>query len=407
MCSLTKKEPKNTDNDWGAPEKLPLKRHMRRWLGVVTFIVALHLVLGYLFSIPLVRHYAFIGRILYDSTIGQVWRETREAMQDRNRQLSLPKSHYATVSLDQDYTGYSVIAARDSIVWIDDETVLFTGRKGTLPKNTIDVPNIYKWNISETIALYQENAQTECFADNKLLFWRHDRSAPAEKQMIYYYGEPGHEIRVDDFARADKISCRPLTKDDIKSHKWRSGFRLPLREGDGFITYKFITITHPEPDSPLTFEKTNGTIINLPINNSEHMSGILIKYYPYKNSYLLSPIANTQKSSQRLWWIYPDGKAESVPAPRMLAYGNMYSTRAGLVYSGYANQNSEKRSLFLAKSDGSIEQLMKDDVRVEDIAVSPNGCKIAFFAFNMIRQYRNFGPWVYSVDFCQPATMEK
>ncbi len=404
---MTNKEPKNTDTDWGASEKLPLKRRMRRWIGVVAFIVAVHLVLAYLLSIPLVRHYAFIGRIIYDSTIGQVWRDTRESLQAKDRLLSLPDTKYNTVSAGLSYTGYSTSGQRDSIVWVNDEVVLFTGRKDKPPETTFDQPDIYQWAMGGETTLYQANAHTECFADGKLLYWRLDRDMPSEKQMVYYYGDIGHEAVFTDFARVDKVSCKPLSRESLNVKKRLYGARLALRDGDGSIIYRLIAITNPEPDGPIILEKADGTTVNLPINNTEHMTGIRIKYYPYKISYLFSPSTSTQTSLQRLWWIYPDGNAESIPAPRKLAYGQMYSTREGLIYSGYANKNSDKRSLFLAKPDGGIEQLMKDDVRVEDIAVSPNGCKIAFFAFNMLRHRQNFGPWVYSIDFCQPDYKEQ
>lgn len=404
---MTTKEPKNTDKDWGAPEKLPLKRRMRRWLGVVAFIVAVHLVLAYLFSIPLVRHYAFIGRIIYDSTIGQVWRETREARQEKNRDLTLPNGNYKTVAAGVSYTGYSNAFQRETLVWIDDETVLFTGRKDKPPETTIDQPDIYRWTIAGETTLYREKAYTECYADGKLLFWKLNSNAPSEKQMVYYYGAIGQELQVNDLARVDKVGCSPLTKEDLKSPGWRYGGKLPLRKGDGILIYNHFNNNHEVLDGDLMLEKIDGVRISYPIKNSEYENSIYIKYYPYKNAYLLSPIANKKQMPQRVWWIFTDGRAESIPAPRKLAYGNMHSTRVGLIYSGFANENSDKRSLFLAKPNGDIEQLMKDDVRIEDIAVSPSGCKIAFFAFNMLRQRQNFGPWVFSIDFCHPANMEK
>ncbi len=405
---MTTKKPKNTDKDWGAPEKLPLKRRMRRWLGIVAFIVAVHLVLAYLFSIPLVRHYAFIGRIIYDSTIGQAWRDTHESLQVTDRLLSLPDAKYNTISAGLSYTGYSANGVRDSIVWINNETVLFTGRINKPPETTIDEPDIYQWTIGVGTTTYQSSAHTECYSDGKFLYRRQNRDAPTRQEMVkYYFGEIGHETIVADVEQVDRVGCSPLTVEDLKLPGWSYGGRRPLRKADGVLIYDHFKNNHESVEGELVLERPDGVRISYPIKNSEFKSSILIRYYPHKNGYLLSSIVSKKQTPQRVWWIFTDGSAESIPAPRKLAYGEIYSSRAGLIYSGYASENSDKRSLFLVKPNGDIEQLMKDDVRVEDIAVSPNGCKIAFFAFNMLRHRQNFGPWIYNIDFCQPAKTEK
>lgn len=394
---MTTKEPKNTDKDWGAPEKLPLKRRLRRWAAILAAVIALVLVLDFVFAIPLVRHYLFIGHIIYDGSVGQV---VREATLDKNRDLTLPNSPYKTYK-----SGYWIHnVTSNGIYWINNDTIVFnTNFKQGMDRPRIDI-DIAIWNYRSQPKIYRKAASLICADSNGISFY--DR----ETQSYLYQGN-NHDVIAFIPAQTtlDIIECPQVARQELNSNTPIGAYR-ELRSGDGWLEFRKHDINDSQPN--IFWHKNDNQIVEISLSDIFITHDLRIKYYPFKDAYLLitglTPDNKMWSATQDrlIWWLNLSGEIEKIiiPAPWGI-FRNYYPTKLGIVFSGsYSKSEKESHEVFILKSN-RIQSLMATDVSANAISVSPNGCSIAFAATDVKNSW--YGKEVYVIDLCSAANGEK
>ncbi len=397
---MTTKEPKNTDKDWGAPEKLPLKRRMQRWLGVVAFIVAVHLVLAYLFSIPLVRHYAFIGRIIYDSTIGQVW---REATQDRNRDITFPNSSYKTYR-----SGYGLWGGKENrAFWINDQEFIFNGRfSKILPNADPFIPDILIWNIEQGVRVFRRQAWLNCFFQGHILF----NTGTVDS---YYYGTLENNQKIGRLEEAPK-NVRNCDREiyERSALATTNDSRL-LHPEDGWLEFS----TSSEVPPHIVHHKENGEVVRLDLgiaNEPRVYNRFHVQYAEFKKAYFLYSDYAINKTGtnwprtldQAMWWFYPEGRVEKLLVPAPWGVGYSYHPSAKGIIVSTTDLTTPKRfdSVFLI--DGNVvSPILAENTSAIGIIASPSGCRVAMSVANAKPPFGGLG--LYVVELCPNPDGEK
>ncbi len=301
----------------------------------------------------------------------------------------------ASCSSDEITSPYPIIdsgmwATGDSlssdIVWLDDEHILFDGKKYI---TSVEDRALIIWRIGKGFEYYKTNASGICFSQGTIRYTAYKNALHTKKDRTIFQGQFRKEKPIDESnARFfDKLNCRALDYRPVE--KYGRG-QLFLLEGHGYLDFGAAGDTHSK--SPVLFYKDESSKpIELPFHKQE-ISSSQIKYYPFKQAYLIfgryeNQYALIKKKSlsgaipQPLWWVYPDGDVEEVtipPGPWLLGGSTfLRATKEGIFisYLGGKATSTSGQGIYFIKGD-QFQKIVGGFAIAP--AVSPDGCRVAY-----------------------------
>jgi hypothetical protein len=277
--------------------------------------------------------------------------------------------------------------------WLDNDKVVFYSELGA---KAHEGPSIldggyYVWDIAAGKLNKDpslEGAAKLCVQGDYVTFLR--KAPTDEKKWLVVTRVKGLET-VTPLVNAEwfnRFSCRYYEQ----KPQWDRGHAsLPLLEEHGSLFFKDSRENNPI----MFFSPTSEKGVPLPIGTRQVWHN-LVQYAPFKNAYLLYPIAYIDPGTGKedpigpwpkgkpvpMWWLTPDGKVttEHIPYMPFMRGGSrgFYPTRAGIFITSHKTDDLGKpgdAGGYLAQAS-SVEKLITG--LLENVSVSPDGCKVAF-----------------------------
>lgn len=238
------------------------------------------------------------------------------------------------------------------------------------PLDEVEQSSHLFWVNEDEILFYPKGAGLDSVA--KILNVKTQKIRSSEAN-IWYRGckggssvrqaNPYSKIEDDQILRAIQgsecaIAMYPPSRD--QSTYWAS---FSLLANDGYVTL-------PAAESDAVLHKSDNTLVPLQGLNAKRLYGVNehLVFYPHKGAYLLH---NTHP--KEVFWLYPDGKLESIPIKPLDVPGNamIFATKSGFIQNHY--QWPKWRFVLLGSETVDIEQHP-----VWGVAVNPDGCKVAY-----------------------------
>jgi hypothetical protein len=312
--------------------------------------------------------------------------------------LRLPACVDAHPSYSIQDTGLHADRTSSELVWLDNNHLRFYGYQAGEPQGPEfhGVPRLigadyYIWDRDANRVVTDpslEGAKRICVQGDVLTFLT--PSPTDETKRLVVTREKGQEtvrplVNPEWFNR---FSCR------YYEHKpqWDRGHAsLPLLEGHGSLFFKDSRENNPI----LFFFPNNETGVPLKIGTRQVWHN-LVKYAPFKDAYLLSPIVYIDPETGKeepvgqwpkgkpvqVWWLTPDGKVttENIPYMPLMRGGSrgFLPSREGIfIYSHKLDDIGKPGDAggYLAQGD-SVKKLITG--LLENVSVSPDGCHVAF-----------------------------
>lgn len=294
-----------------------------------------------------------------------------------------------------DWHGYT-----QSIFWIDNNRVIFKTVKNNDKRRVTSGPfNLSIWEIGKGVKAYTPyvHGVSICLRDGILRYVLEDE----QKNLKVFHGKFGEEKQVTPQKRTyfDFLNCRVEDNPEIaeKTKAGRAITKLLDRHG-----YLDLGPLGGDKNNFVNFHRADGKVIELPLRIGDILNPEHMEYFVFKDAYFISTYYyDTQSHSgtnvwpkavtRNVWWLYPDGRMESVrfpdgpwvqetrPGSGYVTYNTrLYPTRQGF-FLGTGKSKSEKGSgtvgAYLLRNDKLIKLV---DGYFRSPTVSPDGCKIAF-----------------------------
>jgi hypothetical protein len=309
-------------------------------------------------------------------------------------------------------SGYTRIPGtlNKSLYWIDNRRVLFHGsdEKPDLPGATQPKPKhfpLYVWDTAENVVTpyaYTGSVNAFCLSDGyvRYLIDREDkgyvrRGKLGEEREVIRPPEPENPDLV---IRVNPFTCREY-RDPERPRTETLSF-WPLRDEHGYWGLNYVS---RDPDKPLLFLPKNAAEPTaLPIEFRERGR---MEYSAYANAYVISRLAglaSLRERPTRVWLLHPTGRVDTIQIPKgpWTGYDARYlPTRAGLLMASRgltASSGPGVAGIYLVNGD-QVEKILAG--LIEDIDVSPDGCKIAVSVDPYISQVRRSR--IKMIDVCK------
>lgn len=269
-----------------------------------------------------------------------------------------------------------------SVYWIDNRKVLFHGTSAKTDSAGAQ-SRLYVWDTQEnavTPYAYTGRIGTFCLKDGYIRYGleRDDkfyvRRGPLGKEQEAYTPPPPEDPELA--PRVNELTCREYRRAD-QPRSERFSFS-PLRPGHGYWGFDYVS---RDVGKPLLFLPEGARQpIELPIEARE--KGYL-DYSEYANVYViyrLAGLASLRERPTKVWLLHPSGQVDTIDIPKgpWTGYSARYApTRAGLIMTSRgltAGSGPGAAGLYLVNGD-RVEKILAG--LIEDIDVSPDGCKVA------------------------------
>jgi hypothetical protein len=266
---------------------------------------------------------------------------------------------------------------------------LFPGSEDSTYKSA-DIPVISIWEIGKGVTIYKRHAVAHCYRSG-ILWYAQGPGKPQERLQMR--GPLGHEQPYDKppgkFVYFDyQLNCAYV---DTQSMRERGRAGGPLLLNHGYLDLGSNAPSDVLKNKPVTFYRpghTDGLL--LPFKSREFKPPT---YIPFKNAYfIVSDYFDKTRGigvapwptalPQPLWWLTPNGEVTQVTIPPN-AFGRgsaghylptvkgIFVTASGLV----SETDSGEMGGYLIQGN-NVEKVITGIV--EGIAISPDGCKVAF-----------------------------
>ena len=282
--------------------------------------------------------------------------------------------------------------------WLDNDRVLFYSEQrvqakpgdGPGPPPVLEAGH-YIWDTTAGTLSKDSSlggVSNFCVRGDRITFLR--RSPADEKQLLVVTRLKGQEM-VAPLVNAqwfNRFSCRYYEQ----KPEWDRGqYSLPLLEEHGSLLLK-----DSRQNNPVMFYfPKNEKGVALPIGTRQVLHN-LVQYAAFKNVYFLYPIAYIDPETGKeepigpwpkgkpvqVWWLAPDGKVttEDIPFMPFMRGGSrgFFPTRGGIfIYSHKTDDLGKPGDAggYLAQ-DGKVLKLITG--MVDQVSISPDGCKVAF-----------------------------
>jgi hypothetical protein len=293
----------------------------------------------------------------------------------------------SAVAADGDVRIIDLHRSGDPFAWIDNETVLLlelTGETASRRGRSHHLSRLVSLNYrSGEQKVYGPADGQPCYADGYVSYFRVDRSSGA---LLAVYGELGKETtRPVQVKRGEQIfdygSCRPLF-DMPKRPGWldeKTQVRY-LSPPAGIIDCRTDRVTSFEEYVKARFHKPrDATGVALPFSCFRTDPGL--RYYPFKKAYFAYERGGPwpQNHERRAYWLYPDGKVETIVLPYSEAIRGKAAVPTARGIVAFPGQRTYRRdyptyAVYLVTPD-TAKVIAKGNLL--GAATSPDGCKVA------------------------------
>jgi hypothetical protein len=263
-----------------------------------------------------------------------------------------------------------------SIFWRDNQRIFFLGHDRIKVKWGEATPALLSWEIGKETTVYRAGVELFCYRPGHLAFVVWDKAAGTRTA---YRGDIAKEESVPGWQGINVIDCDVIDRPPDKSQKLI--VKRPLRREHGHLQSNMglgeATIANAQV---LLVPPGGGEGKPLPFGAGEWGHP---EYFEFKKAYFMTlgyydPVRKYQTNMwptdavKKAYWLWPDGRTEKVEVP--IDVSDLHPTPAGIVYRKFATR--KKDGLYLLKPGG--ERVLILEGYVTRIAVSPNGCRVAF-----------------------------
>ena len=276
----------------------------------------------------------------------------------------------------------------EPVAWIDNETILLlelTGEQGRRLGNVYPLSRLATYNYRTGERKTYGNADWQaCYANGYVSYLTVDRSTG---DLLAVSGELGKETsRAVKLKRGEQFfdyaSCRPFSELPGRPG-WldeKTQFRY-LWPPAGIINCRADRVSDWEEYVKARFHKRrDATGVALPFSCFQVYPGL--KYYPFKGAYFAYEYSGgpwPQDHERRAFWLYPDGRVETVVLPYSDAIRGAIGvpTARGIVTfpgSGTHRAHFPTYSVYLVTPEAA--KLIAEGNALA-ASTSPDGCKVA------------------------------
>lgn len=290
------------------------------------------------------------------------------------------------------------------LVWLDNHRLRFHGNRAAELKaeDVHKAPRFigasdYIWDTEANRLVTEpslEGAMRLCVQGDYRTFLR---KTPIDEKKLFVVTQDKGQETVTPLVNAqwfNRFSCRYYDQKPewaISDHR-----TLPLMDGHGFLDWTSGEEQQPRQNRPIMLYRSSNTEgVKLPIRMRQVWHN-LVQYAPFKNAYLLYPIAYIDSVTGMeepvgpwpkgkpvpMWWLAPDGTVttEAIPYMPFMRGGSrgFFPTRAGIFIYTHKTDGLGKpgdAGGYLAQK-GSVAKIITG--YLESTAVSPDGCQVAF-----------------------------
>jgi len=301
----------------------------------------------------------------------------------------------ATAMTDTVKVSESPISADDKQpFWLDNSHLLFLGFTGRERGSGTEVRLLnhgyYVWDIEQNTVKKDarfEHAHPECInAQTKAYVIRYAPDGKSWKRRAFVDGQ---EVPLPDQSWVNPFSCRVSTSEPSWVVKGRATW--PLLEEHGYLD-RGPYGEDSRSKEPILYYRT-GVTKSISLGIETWRINPFVTYYPFANAYLLREWKSTS-DAYSLWLLYPDGRVEQIFNPEGKAWTRSQGAGRKETFS-WAPFHLTKRGVFLVeasvpKEDGSEKAggyIVDGEIPRRVVqghlswgTVSPDGCKLAFFA---------------------------
>ena len=305
-------------------------------------------------------------------------------------------------------TGYEIDRkiVRQSMYWIDNERLLFEGRKTSDMNDAIakrDLPRIkklsriYLWEKKTALVRLHAEGSELCVANGIVHYAAGPRSADGRQLMREGPLGSEREYEVDTSAEPKQtdpifgqLACRTFRRTELAPTPERHRNILVLRDGSHYLDMgpnigADLSLRRAFPRNLLLYANAGGSPLKLPVTWDENLSPFDVLYSEYRGAYILQPRAprGSEIELSQPWpkgvplvayTLWPDGRLETVAVPYWPSefLTSALPTKTGWIFGGGDFYRAAGLYLFDGKA-----VLKLDSGLVKQIAVPSNGCLAA------------------------------
>jgi hypothetical protein len=294
--------------------------------------------------------------------------------------------------------------ANPNFVWIDNDELLFvsaTRNPGATRAWEQVSYAISRWNTRSgavtRVRAFGHERPSLCLHEGLFLYGRRLRDGSLEA----YHGKLGESEQRVDPRRYVPLFCRPRAEVPALP-KWTGGREIRLLEklGAGFVDFgEDEKASENTPVRLYRYGMAREEGIELPFGRRG-----IAKRFPYHEFQRAFFVASDYPQSPRpqripypVYWLYADGRVEKIAdvpwGPWRQGSLSVVPTRAGLVVASsnfYVHEPTDLRhaGLYLL-AEGRMEKLLEGWIAGLALAVSPDGCRIAFSYSPVVTERKN------------------
>jgi hypothetical protein len=310
-------------------------------------------------------------------------------------------------------TGYEIIlGSMPSLYWVDDNRLLFAGiRRADMEKaiaakevgRVTRLKKLYVWDdVTKSVRLYA-NAQGACFTNGVIRYTlRVDKTAG---KAIVREGPFGSEKEIEtslpsaeelstqgQMARThSKFTCKTHMRSELAPPASRFRRIVVLRDEDGYLDFgpsggkDYFEQRRAFPRNLTLYQSETGKAVSLPMTWEEAIVSLQVAYSDYRRAYVLRPqMPRGSKLGTVTPWpkdqplivylLWADGRTQTFSIPQWPSeyLGHPQPIKAGWIFGGGKSPKTVALYVFDGMSVAKVESGF-----VREIAVSPDGCKVA------------------------------
>jgi hypothetical protein len=296
-------------------------------------------------------------------------------------------------------------SSQHRIYWLDNDRVMFTGYEINLEKADKQgrygrEQNIYIWDTTlDRTEVFARNAGLGCYFRGYI---RYSVGSAAKKGLMgqertyldMFYSKDTWEDEPPEWE--ENVKMHPITCKSYHAKPFKlQADIVELLPEHGYLDFSLPTAHKPGVAlPPIGFHRSGtDTPIPLPVTRNE-LSRHDVHYLEFVNGYLLlsaqlvdpktgGQVASWRKDTfQQIWTLKPDGIATELQVPTPYnRWDSLFPLREGVFATGRSVKVTEPRGpgdagAYWIHGEGRVEKLVAGIIN--NRAVSPNGCKVAF-----------------------------
>lgn len=263
-----------------------------------------------------------------------------------------------------------------AIYWLDDSRLLYIGDERIQPAGQPGEPRLalLTWKPGKAPEIYRHNSDAVCYRPGQIMYAARDRPSTSR---VFYQGPPGLEKAVR-WRRVDRLNCDATYQPPSRAEDRAI---VPLRREHGILHLGVLT-------GPESMENTRVRLVMHPTGETRLLpfgrrEMITPDYYEFKGAYFVplayfDPVQQLSAASwprgkeKHAYWLWPDGRTERIAIPHDV--DEIHPTKAGSVYRVSGRRGRD--GLYLDAPGERRKRVAKG--YITQLAVSPDGCKVAF-----------------------------